>query len=69
MLSLSLRNKYELKQSFSMFADINVESLELIQPDTIGASSTIPSSQIEAILEKVPYLLDHLSYYQLIQSF
>ena len=67
MLSLSLRNKYELKQSFSMFADINVESLELIQPDTIGASSTVPSSQI-AIPEKVPYLLRRLSYYQPIES-
>ena len=51
-----------------MFADTNVESLEPIQPDTIGASSAIPSSQIEAIPEKVPYLLHHLSYYQLIQS-
>ena len=56
------------KKSFSMFADTNVESLEPIQPDTIGALSVVPSSQIEAILEKVPYLLDHLSYYQLIQS-
>ena len=52
-----------------MFADTNVESLELIQPGTIGASLAIPSSQIEAILEKVPCLLHHLSYYQLIQSF
>jgi hypothetical protein len=51
-----------------MFGDTNVESLEPIQPDTIGASSVISSSQIEAIPEKVPYLLHHLSYYQLIQS-
>ena len=51
-----------------MLADTNVESLELIQPDTIGVSSAIPSSQIEAILEKVSYLLHHLCYYQLIQS-
>ena len=51
-----------------MFIDTNVESLEPIQPDTIGASSAIPSSQMEAISEKVPYLLHHLSYYQLIQS-
>ena len=36
-----------------MFVDTNVESLEPIQPDTIGASLAIPSSQIEAILEKV----------------
>ena len=51
-----------------MFVDTNVESLEPIQLDTIGASSAIPSSQIEAIPEKVLYLLHHLSYYQLIQS-
>ena len=51
-----------------MFADTNVESLEPIQPYTIGASSAIPFSQIEGISEKVPYLLHHLSYYQLIQS-
>ena len=51
-----------------MFADTNVESLEPIQLDIIGALSLIPSSQMEAILEKVPYLLPHLSYYQLIQS-
>ena len=51
-----------------MLADINVGSLEPIQPDTIGASSVVPSSQMEAILEKVLYLLHHLSYYQLIQS-
>ena len=51
-----------------MSADTNVESLELIQLDTIGASSAVPPSQIEAIPENVPYLLHHLSYYQLIQS-
>ena len=51
-----------------MFADTNVESLEPIQSDTIGASSVVPSSQMEAVLEKVPHLLYHLSYYQLIQS-
>ena len=51
-----------------MFVDTNVESLEPIQSDTIGASSAVPSSQIEAILEKVLYLLHYLSYYQLIQS-
>ena len=51
-----------------MLADTNVESLAPIQPDTIGASSVVPSSQMEAVSEKVPYLLHHLSYYQLIQS-
>ena len=51
-----------------MLADTNVESLEPIQPDIIGVSSAIPSSQIEAIPENVPYLLHCLSYYQLIQS-
>ena len=51
-----------------MSADTITESSELIQPDTIGASSVVPSSQIEAIPENVPYLLHHLSYYQLIQS-
>jgi len=51
-----------------MFADTNVESLEPIQPDIIGASLAVLSSQIEAILEKVSHLLHHLSYYQLIQS-
>ena len=51
-----------------MSADTNVESLETVQPDTISASLVVPSSQIEAILEKVPYLLHHLSYYQLIQT-
>ena len=51
-----------------MFVDTDVESSESIQLDTIGASSAIPSSQIEAIPEKVPYLLHRLSYYQLIQS-
>jgi len=51
-----------------MFADTNIKSLEPIQPDTIGASSAVPSSHIEEILEKVQYLLHHLSYYELIQS-
>ena len=51
-----------------MFVDTNIESLEPIQPDTIGASSAAPSSQMEAISEKVLYLFHHLSYYQLIQS-
>ena len=51
-----------------MFADTNVESSELIQPDTIGASSAFPSPQIETTTENVPYPLHHLSYYKLIQS-
>ena len=33
-----------------MLADTNVESLELIQPDIIGASSAVPSPQIEPAL-------------------
>jgi len=51
-----------------MFADINVESSEPIQPDIIGASSAATSSQIEVTIEKVLYLLHFLYYYQLIQS-
>ena len=43
------------QKSCLTFADTNVESLEPIQPDTIGASSVVLSSQIEAISEKVPY--------------
>ena len=35
MLNLFLYNKYELKFSL-MFADVNVESLEPIQPDITG---------------------------------
>jgi len=33
-----------------MFADTNVKSLESVQPDTIGASSVVPSPQIELAL-------------------
>ena len=40
-----------------MFANINVESLEPIQPDIIGVSSAVPSLQIEATTEKVLYLI------------
>ena len=58
-----------LEKSSSMFVDTNVESLELIQSDTIGASSAFPSPQIQTTPEKVLYPLHHLSYYQLIQSF
>ena len=56
------------RKSSLMFVDTNVESLEPIQPDTIGASSAFPSPQIETTLEKVLYPLHHLSYYKLIQS-
>ena len=66
MSILSFGNKHELKKSSLMFVDTDVESSEWIQLDTIGASSAIPSSQIEAILEKVPYLLHHLSHHRLI---
>jgi len=34
-------------------ADTNIESSEPIQPDAIGASSVVPSFQIEAAAEKV----------------
>ena len=40
-----------------MLADTNVESLEPIEPDTIGASLAFPSPQIETTLEKVLYPL------------
>ena len=49
-------NNYELKFDI---ADTNVENSEPIQPDAIGASSTVPSSQIEATAEKVLYPLYH----------
>ena len=51
-----------------MFADTNVESLEPIQPDTIGASSAVPSPQIETTSEKVLYLLILLIFKQLVIS-
>ena len=51
-----------------MFVDINAESLELIQPDIISASSAAPSSQIETTIEKVLYPLYRLFYHRLIQS-
>ena len=44
-------------KSSLMLADTNVESLEPIQPDTIGASLVVPSPQIETTLEKVLCLL------------
>ena len=49
-------NNYELKFDI---ADTNVESSELIQLDAIGASSVVPSFQIEATVEKVLYPFCH----------
>ena len=49
-----------------MFVDTSVESLEPIQPDTIGASSAVPSPQMETTPKKVLHPLHHLSCYQLI---
>ena len=50
-----------------MFVDTNVESSEPIQPDTIGASSAVPS-RIETTPEKVLYLLILLIFKQLVIS-
>ena len=49
-------NNYELKFDI---ADTNVESLEPIQPDAIGASLVFPPFQIEATVEKVLHPLCH----------
>ena len=51
-----------------MFADINVESPELIQPDITGVSSAIPPLQMDATIEKVLYLLCYPLCYKLIQT-
>ena len=67
MLNLFLYNKYELKFSL-MFADVNVESSEPIQPDITGASSDVPPLQTEATTEKVLYLFHHSFCYKLIQT-
>ena len=40
-----------------MFADADVEISELIQLDTIGVSSAVPSFQIETTIEKVMNLI------------
>ena len=50
-----------------MFADANVESSELIQPDITGASSDVPPLQTVATIEKVLYPLHHPFCYKLIQ--
>ena len=52
MSLLFFYNNYELKFDI---VDTNVESSELIHPDAIGASSVVPSFQIEATAEKVLY--------------
>ena len=57
-----------IEKSSLMFADTNVESSELIQPDTIDASSIVPSPQIETTPEKVLYLLILLIFKQLVIS-
>ena len=51
-----------------MLVDTSVESLEPIQSDTIGASSAVPSPQIETTLETVLYLLILLIFKQLVIS-
>jgi hypothetical protein len=51
-----------------MFANTSVERPEPIQLDTIGASSAIPSPQIETTPEKVLYLLILLIFKQLVIS-
>jgi len=56
MSPLFFCNNYELKFDI---ADTNVESLELIQLDAIGASSIVPSFHIEATTEKVLFPLCH----------
>ena len=51
-----------------MFADVNVESLEPIQPDIIGVSLAVPPLQTEATTEKVLYPFHYPSCYKLIQT-
>ena len=51
-----------------MSVDVNVESLEPIQPDITGASSAVPPFQTKATTEKVLYLLHHPFCYKLIQT-
>ena len=46
------RNDYELK-FFPIIVDANAGTLEPTQLDVIGASSAVPSSPIEAAIEKV----------------
>ena len=58
-------NNYELKFDI---ADTNVESSEPIQLDAIGASSAIPSPQVEAFMEKVLCSSRRSSHHKLIKS-
>ena len=58
MLHLFLCNKHELK-AFLVIIDTNVGSSEPIQLDVVDASSAVPPLPIEAIAEKVLYLLCH----------
>ena len=51
-----------------MSADAIIEISEPIQLDTIGASSAVPSPQIETTLEKVLCLLILLIFKQLVIS-
>jgi len=51
-----------------MFADVNVESSEPIQPDITGASSVVPPLQTEATTKKVLYPLHHPFCYKLVQT-
>ena len=57
-----------IEKSSLMFVDTDVESSEPIQLDTIGASSAVPSPQIETTLEKVLCLLILLIFKQLVIS-
>ena len=67
MFNLFSLQKHELK-SFLMFADVNVESPEPIQPDITGASSAAPSPQMEAITKKVLRSSRRSFHQKLIQS-
>ena len=64
---LSFHSKHKLKHSL-MLADTILENLEPIQPDIIGASSIVPSPQIETTPEKVLYLLILFIFKQLVIS-
>ena len=50
-----------------MFADVNIESPDPIQPDVADASSVVPPLQIESS-EKVQYLLNYPFCYELTQT-
>ena len=56
MSSLIFYNNYELKFDIT---DTNVEGLEPIQPDAIGAILVVPSFQIEVAADKVLYPFCH----------